>query len=241
MEQYLKLFKNQTDYEAASEKPQISHIVDDVELIEQVDPYGGHEYVEIGGLKWATMNIGANSVTDYGQYFQWADTQGFNASEVGSGSGKKYCGWEDYKYGNGTSSPGSTGITKYNTDDGLTILEASDDAAQAAWGGNWRIPTVNDLQSLSAAVSTAYTKVDGVYGLLCTDNTDSSKTLFFPAAGKCGNGLVDNVGSYGYYWTANLSPYSYTTAFYTGFLWGRVVWNAGNGRYSGYSIRCVAE
>ena len=85
----------------------------------------GHDYVEIGGLKWSTMNIGANSVTDYGLYFQWGDTQGYTAAQVGNGEGQKYFGWEDYKYGNGTSSPGAAGMTKYNATDGLTTLELS--------------------------------------------------------------------------------------------------------------------
>ena len=31
----------------------------------------GHEYVEIGGIKWATMNVGASSETDYGNYYQY--------------------------------------------------------------------------------------------------------------------------------------------------------------------------
>lgn len=83
----------------------------------------GHDYVEIGGLKWATINIGASQQSDYGLYFAWGDTQGYTASQSGSGSGKKYFGWADYKYGNGTSSPGATGMTKYNSTDGLTTLE----------------------------------------------------------------------------------------------------------------------
>lgn len=85
----------------------------------------GHDYVEIGGIKWATMNIGANSVTDYGLYFQWGDIQGYTASQVGSGTGQKYFGWADYKYGNGTSSPGATGMTKYNATDSKTVLDLS--------------------------------------------------------------------------------------------------------------------
>lgn len=47
----------------------------------------GHDYVEIGGIKWATMNIGANSVTDTGLYFQWGDTQGYAADQIGNGEG----------------------------------------------------------------------------------------------------------------------------------------------------------
>jgi hypothetical protein len=33
------------------------------------------------------MNVGASSVTDTGLYFQWGDTQGYTASQVGSGEG----------------------------------------------------------------------------------------------------------------------------------------------------------
>jgi hypothetical protein len=70
------------------------------------------------------MNIGANSVTDTGLYFQWGDTQGYTASQVGSGEGQKYFGWADYKYGNGTSSPSDMDMTKYNATDGKTVLDA---------------------------------------------------------------------------------------------------------------------
>lgn len=37
----------------------------------------GHPYVDLGlpsGLKWATMNVGATTETDYGDYFQWGST-----------------------------------------------------------------------------------------------------------------------------------------------------------------------
>ena len=34
----------------------------------------GHEYADLGlpsGTKWATMNVGASSETDYGNYYQY--------------------------------------------------------------------------------------------------------------------------------------------------------------------------
>ena len=39
----------------------------------------GHDYVEIGGKKWATMNVGATTVagspeTAYGDYYAWGET-----------------------------------------------------------------------------------------------------------------------------------------------------------------------
>ena len=160
MGKFIKVFSSHTDYETAESglvKPNVSYCRDnkDVHYNPYVDPYNGHEYVEIGGLKWATMNIGANSITDTGLYFQWGDTQGYTAEQVGSGEGQKYFGWADYKYGNGTSSPGATGMTKYNATDGKTVLEASDDAAVANWGGSWRMPTTAEFQALGAAVNTA--------------------------------------------------------------------------------------
>lgn len=40
-----------------------------------VDPYNGHEYVDLGlSVKWATCNIGAEKPEDYGAYFAWGET-----------------------------------------------------------------------------------------------------------------------------------------------------------------------
>lgn len=202
-----------------------------------VDPYKGHEYVEIGGLKWATMNIGASQPSDYGLYFAWGDTQGYTAEQVGSGEGQKYFGWADYKYGNGTSSPGAKGMTKYNATDGKTVLEAVDDAAVANWGGSWRMPTTAEFQALGAAVNTAWTQVNNVYGILCTDKADSSKTLFFPAAGYCSNGGV--VGGSGYYWSSSLSTDSRRSAYDLYFDSGVAGWAYSGGRYYGCAVRPV--
>ena len=166
------------------------------------------DYIEIGGAKWATMNVGATAVTDTGLYFQWGDTSGYTASQVGSGSGQKYFTWVDYKYGNGTSSPGATGMTKYNSTDGKTVLDTSDDAVTANWGSSWRMPTTDEYAALGAAVNTAWTadyQGSGVAGLVCTDKTDSSKVLFFPSAGYCNNGGVSDVGTNGYYWSSSLT------------------------------------
>ena len=222
-------------------RPHVSLTEDDSKVhYFEYDPYNGHQYVEIGGLKWATMNIGASQPSDYGLYFAWGDTQGYTAKQVGSGEGKKYFGWEDYKYGNGTSSPGDTGITKYNSTDGLKTLEAVDDAAVANWGGSWRMPTVDEFQALGAAVNTAWTQVNNVYGILCTDKTDSSKTLFFPAAGYCYNGSVSSVGNYGYYWSSSLLTSSRRSAYRLDFYSDRANWgNEIRFRCVGFAVRPV--
>lgn len=204
-------------------------------------PTPSHEYVEIGGVKWATMNVGATGITDAGLYFQWGDISGYTATQVGSGSGQKYFGWADYKYGNGTSSPGATGMTKYNSTDGNTVLDASDDAATTNWGGSWRIPTKDEYVSLLNAVDKTWTnnyQGGGVAGMIFTDKTDSSKVLFFPACGYCNNGSVYNVGSYGHYWSSSLENYAYRASslyFFDGYTSSKYY----NDRYRGLPVRGV--
>lgn len=243
---YLKKFETQSAYEAAQSGlilPNVSLTVDNNTVhynpLSPTPPTPSHDFVEIGGIKWATMNIGASQPSDYGLYFAWGDTQGYTASQVGSGEGQKYFGWADYKYGNGTSSPGATGMTKYNEDDSLITLESTDDAAVANWGGSWRMPTTAEFQALGAAVDTAWTQVNNVYGILCTDKTDSSKTLFFPAAGRCSGGSVRAVGSYGNYWSSSLSISGKQYAYFLYFGSKNAYWGNNEDRYCGFAVRPV--
>ena len=73
-------------------RPHVSLTKDDSKVHYFGDPYNGHQYVEIGGLKWATMNIGASQPSDYGLYFAWGETQGYTAEQVGYGEGQRYFG-----------------------------------------------------------------------------------------------------------------------------------------------------
>ena len=199
------------------------------------------EYVEIGGIKWATMNVGATGVTDYGLYFQWGDTQGYTASQVGSGSGQKYFGWSDYKYWTADTGSGSSGMTKYNGTDGKTVLDASDDAVTVAWGGSWRMPTEDEFLALTAATTSSWVtdyQGSGINGRLFTDKTDSSKVLFFPVAGYCGQGSMYGVGSYGNCWSGSLSTDGITYGRYFG-LYSGGAYMGNDGRRSGCTVRGV--
>ena len=160
----------------------------------------GHDYVEIAGMKWATMNVGANAVTDTGLYFQWGDTQGYTAEQVGV---DKDFTWDDYKWTN----DGGTTMTKYNDTDGKTVLDLEDDAAHANMGGTWRMPTTEEMQAFGNAVNAVWTndyQNSGVAGLVCTDKTDNTKVVFFPASGRCRNGELREVGSRGCNWCGEI-------------------------------------
>lgn len=97
--------------------------------------FNGHECVEMGdGLKWATCNIGADKPHDNGSHFAW-----------GEKSTKTNYSWSTYDTNLGTS---ESNMTKYNSTDGKTTLEAADDVATQVWGSGWRIPTKTECDAL---------------------------------------------------------------------------------------------
>lgn len=156
--------------------------------------YGTHEYVELGlpsGTLWATCNIGAESPEDYGDYFAWGET-----------TPKDNYDWSTYKWCNGSYNT----ITKYNINptfgavDNKTILELSDDAAHVNWGGNWRIPTKDEMYELIKNCTWECAIKKGVNGRNVIGPNGNS--IFLPAGGYCTLGC--SVGLDGYYWTSSL-------------------------------------
>jgi len=248
---WLKKFATHAEYEAymsgsSIAYPNVSVCEDNYEIHmtdvgEVITP---HDYVEIAGIKWATMNVGATAITDYGLYFQWGDISGYTAEQIGSGTGQKYFGWADYVYGNGTSNPGATGMTKYNSTDGKTVLDLSDDGVNANWGGVWRMPTRAEFVALGNATTSDWTTDymgSGVKGMIVTDKTDSSKQLFFPAAGYALDGSRYNVGSGGYYWSSSLYSRNVLNGYSLSFISGAVYWQYSGHRRLGFCLRGILD
>lgn len=238
---YLRKFQTHSQYEAATlDLPNVSYCVQQNEVHYNPKEY---KYVDLGlpsGLLWATMNVGANSETDYGLYFQWGDTQGYTASEVGSGGKKKAFKWSDYKYSNGGSS--AADMTKYNSTDKKTTLDLEDDAARVNMGGNWRMPTEAEFQELiNNTTNQQVTDYNGsgINGRLLTSKTDSSKKLFFPAAGGVFYSNVNYIGTNGFYWSSSINS---SDTIYSQILFFSPTGNISTGdaaRYDGLSIRGV--
>ena len=161
----------------------------------------GYDYVDLGlpsGTLWATMNVGASKPTDYGLYFQWGDTKGYSKDQVGTGEGKKKFAidWSDYKWGAYPS------FTKYTTP-GET-LDLEDDAAHANMGGDWHIPTPDQIRELLNNTTNTWTTQDGVNGRLFTSKKDRSRFIFIPAAGFAWGGSVRSSGDGGDVWSSLL-------------------------------------
>ena len=222
-----------------------------------------YDYVDLGlpsQLKWAKCNIGATNEEEPGLYFQWGDTQGYTAEQVGDGDGKKYFDWADYKW----SVDGSeSNFSKYNASDSKTVLDPEDDVAHVIMGGSWRMPTQENLVELcvntdiylvpnegeeikgtiheqSGFVEIAWeSEAEGTLkGVKFYKKGDKQTYMFVPAAGGAVEGSVQGVGQGGFLWSSSL--YSFGVQFACGF--GFEVGAASAvyvDRYYGFSVRGV--
>ena len=157
----------------------------------------GYEYVDLGlpsGTKWATCNVGATQPYEYGDYFAWGEV-----------SSKPKYSWDNYLMG------AKNAIIKYCSDeymgsnnfvDYVQILSPSDDAAQQAWGGNWRMPMIQEMEELQDNCTWTWTTLNGVNGYLVKGSNGAS--IFLPAAGSYDGADMYESGFAAYYWTSTL-------------------------------------
>ena len=193
-----------------------------------------HEYVDLGlpsGTLWATMNIGANSPEEYGDYFAWGET-----------TTKDVYNWSTYKWCNGSDSK----LTKYCINisygdngfvDNKTELDPEDDAATANWGPEWRMPSKEQINELIVNCTDVWTKRNGVNGRLVTSKINGA-SIFFPAAGYRWDSEFGNVGSFGSYWSRSLYVNS-KNAYYLIASYANNLWCPESIRSSGESVRAV--
>lgn len=101
-------------------------------------------------------------------------------------------------------------MTKYNETDGLTELEAEDDAAHVLWGGNWNTPTQEQMQELISNCTWTWGTVNEINGYTVSGNGNS---IFLPAAGYCSDARVDLAGTGCFYWLLSLYSSDIKTAY----------------------------
>lgn len=111
------------------------------------------------GTKWASCNVGASSPEEEGEKYAWGET-----------GEKSVYDWSTYMHCNGSAE------TCLNV--GSDISGTKYDVAHVKWGGNWRMPTKDEISELISHCKHFYTSLNGVYGLLFTGSNGNS--IFFP-------------------------------------------------------------
>ena len=182
----------------------------------------GHDFVDMGlSVKWAAYNVGATMPEDYGSYFAWGET-----------TPKSEYTRENYKFGSGSP------FTKYDAD-GKLLIDLSDDAARANWGGTWRMPTEEEMTELREKCNWEWKRMGRKKGYLVTSKRNGNR-LFLPAAGYRREGHLRGAGSYGYFWSSSLETGTPNRAWDVSFdLAG--VGRCRDYRGHGFSIRPVTE
>ena len=208
--------------------------------------------VDMGnGLKWASMNVGAESETGYGDYFAWGETmpyyqEGYSQEDPCTHwiEGKSGYNIPSYSLCNGSVNKMVKYCTsdKYGYVDNKTVLEHTHDAASANWGAGWRTPTDAEWtwlrENCNWVWQTDYNGTGGK-GMLVTSNINGS-TIFLPAAGYRYNANLGDAGSYGFYWSSSL--YEVNSEYAKDVVFGSIGFRGDNaGRYFGISVRPVTE
>ena len=185
---------------------------DDPEVDVPTTPYA---MVDLGlSVYWATYNVGAGAINEYGDYYAWGETEPK----------------ADYTSAN----------YKLKDADGALLAPScicgtEYDVAAVKWGGKWRMPTAAEFQELELKCSWLRTSMGDVGGWMVTGPNGNS--IFFPSAGYYWGDEPDYFNSNGSYWSGDIMPSEIESAYYL--VMGsryRVDYTM---RYGGQSVRAV--
>ena len=203
--------------------------------------FSSEEGIVINGVRWATRNVGAHgqfvyNPEDFGGYYQWG-RKGDGHEQPTSGTTTTLSSTDDPGHGNFILTQNEPYDWRVPQNDALWNAGSETSPVKAAndpCPAGWRVPTYTELQSLGT-VTKEWSNLNGVNGYFIGDNESK---LFLPAVGgRDGSvGSLDDVGTYGYYWSSTpSSTYAYLLYFSSGSFSTSNYRRAG-----GYSVRCVA-
>ena len=150
------------------------------------------EAIDLGlSVKWASFNLGANAPEECGNYYAWGETE-----------------IKDRYYHD----------TYRNSQYDSKTMKLEDDVAHVKLGGNWRIPSKDEVTEL---ISTLYNSnyrwsqitINGRRGWEIV-YLGNGNHLFIPATGHCDRSSISLPDREGMYWTSSLyvgsKAYCYT-------------------------------
>ena len=253
---HLRKFELENDYLQAKDSfvyPNVSYIVE--KDILHYMKNSKYDFVDLGlpsGLKWAAWNVGATKPEESGLYFAWGEDKGYVVTRgevIDESQGLYYAiiknsdgesgktfenDYSDYKYYDVPTSA----FTKYNSGDTLTKLSNEDDGCYLA-EKEMRMPTKAECEELIANTTSAFTENyngSGVNGMTFTSKTNGN-SIFVPAVGAVGGGVLNLFGLGGGLWSSSLSS-SVDKAYYSNFT-SRSLGVGSDGRFGGIPLRAV--
>ncbi len=161
------------------------------------------KFVDLGlSVLWANRNVKANSETEVGQYYSWADIVDpvpYNEN----GIAKTAWNWDNYEYWtdlNGNNSPSEEEMTKYNSIDKYTEIRDEDDIATLEYGADCHIPTKAQFEELVNSCTWEWDNVKKGYTV-----SGNGNSIFIPAGGYV-NGVTyyGSVGTVCAHWTSDI-------------------------------------
>ena len=173
------------------------------------------------GTKWASCNVGATMPEEYGGYFAWGETE------------------EKKKYDKKTYAHNVGFLKKSYRDIGSDIVGTKYDIAHKKWGGNWRMPTIEQYEELLIHCNSEWATLNGVKGLKFT-SMHNGNSIFLPAAGQRRPLLPTQPGSIGLYWSSTQELSDLNCAYSLIFNLNRTFWN-GSCREQGFTVRPVSK
>jgi hypothetical protein len=196
------------------------------------------KFVDLGlpsGTKWATTNIGAEKPEDFGLYFAWGETEGYDKDDK-----ERSFFWSYYKL---CSLGNSDSLTKYNLTpeygvvDYLTTLELIDDAAYQ-YDNSYVMPSSSDCDELKKNTTQVIDEVNGVKCLKIIGG--NGNYIHMPLGGIKTGTSVENTG-YGYYWTKTTSSDSRESVHMMLNYPNYILYNDVDARYKGMLIRPIKK
>lgn len=203
---------------------------------QQTCPDSNHPHaIDLGlpsGTKWACCNVGASRPTAYGDYYAWGEI-----------ATKTNYDRSTYKWGETAFE-----LTKYcdNPDfgenwhtDNKTVLDPEDDVAHVKWGGQWRMPTKEQIEELCNNTKEKWienykgTSVNG-----CLFTATNGKSIFLPAGGERDDTQLYSAYA-GFFWSSSLVSGWPGSAYGLGFGSGEVFVDYRNDRITGRTVRPV--
>jgi hypothetical protein len=186
----------------------------------------GVEAVDLGlSVKWANMNVGATKDSDSGTYFAWGETKP-----------KQHYSWDTYILSKGNSQM----LYKYSNIDRKIQLVPSDDAARANWGGEWRMPTIDECEELTDSTKCKWEWItkNGVNGYKVTGKK-TGNSIFLPITGFRFYDGIQFRGIKGVYWTSTLYTGNFFKAWFLEFDFSDAGVSFGQISSNRFSGRCV--